>query len=333
MIDGLVLLTPAAALIIGSVLVAASRGPVQDVLFLAAPALALALVWLGPSHGVPTVEWLGLTLTPVVSDWLARLFGTAFALAALLGALYALDRRSTLERAAVLLYAGAAEGVVFAGDLATLFLFWELMAIGSTIVVLAGGAERAGLRYALMHVLGGVLLFAGILCVAQEPGGLALRAFRADAPGTWLLLAGILVNAGAPPVSAWVADAYPRASWSGAVFLSAFTTKAAVAVLIRLFPGEEVLVAVGIAMAVYGLLYALIENDIRRLLSYSIVGQVGFMVVAVGIGTPLALGAAAAHAFCHILYKSLLMMGAGAVLKATGETRLSALGGLGAAMP
>jgi multicomponent Na+:H+ antiporter subunit D len=280
-----------------------------------------------------SLEWLGLALTPVRVDALARLFGTAFAIAAGAGALFALDQKNVTERAAALVYAGAAQGVVFAGDLITLFAFWEVMAIGSTLVILSNGAIKAGLRYALIHVLGGVLLFAGIVTVAGTTGDIGLRAFRADSVGHWLVLAGLLVNAGAPPLSAWVADAYPKASWSGAVFLSAFTTKAAVAVLIRLFPGEPLLVWFGLFMALYGLIYALLENDIRRMLSYSIVGQVGYMLVAIGMGTKLALAAASVHAFVHILYKSLLMMGAGSLLRATGSSRLTDLGGLWRAMP
>ncbi len=327
-----ILLAPWLPLILGSLLVLGLRGRAQDLVFVAAPLAALAFVWLLPEGAGPSVSWLGLNLEPIAADATARLFGTAFAVAALAGAVFALSQRSTAERAAALLYAGAAEGVVFAGDLVTLFVFWEIMAIGSAIVVFSNGASRAGLRYALMHAFGGVLFFAGIAASIGQ-GGTAIRPFTADGIGPVLMLAGILVNAGAPPLSAWVADAYPRASWSGAVFLSAFTTKAAVAVLIRLFPGEAVLIPIGLIMALYGLIYALLENDIRRLLSYSIVGQVGFMVVAVGIGTPLALAAAATHAFVHILYKGLLMMAAGTILRATGTTRLTALGGLARALP
>ncbi len=327
-----ILLAPWLPLILGSLLVMLLRGRAQDVAFVAAPLLALAFVWLLPAGAGPSLSWLGLSLEPVAADATARLFGTAFAVAALAGAVFALSQRSTAERAAALLYAGAAEGVVFAGDLVTLFVFWEIMAIGSAIVVFSNGANRAGLRYALMHAFGGVLFFAGI-AASIGAGGTAIRPFAANDLGAVLMLAGILVNAGAPPLSAWVADAYPRASWSGAVFLSAFTTKAAVAVLIRLFPGEAALIPIGLIMALYGMIYALLENDIRKLLSYSIVGQVGFMVVAVGIGTPLALAAAATHAFVHILYKGLLMMAAGTVLRATGTTRLTALGGLGRALP
>ena len=327
----MLLFAPWMPLLFGSLLVGLLRGRAQDFVFVAAPLIALASVWLLPD-GTTSIHWLGLTLQPVAKDATSRLFGTAFAIAALAGAVFALSQRSSVERAAALLYAGAAVGVVFAGDLVTLFVFWEIMAIGSALVVFSNGASKAGLRYALMHAFGGVLFFAGI-AASIGAGGIAIRPFAADSPGSILMLAGILVNAGAPPVSAWVADAYPRASWSGAIFLSAFTTKAAVAVLIRLFPGEAALVPIGLIMALYGMIYALIENDIRRLLSYSIISQVGFMVVAVGIGTPLALAAASAHAIIHILYKALLMMAAGSVLRATGTARLTGLGGLARALP
>lgn len=326
-------LSPALVLILAGLLLPLVRGWLRNALFLAAPVAALALVWLLPLGPGLVVNWLGLKLVPLAPDQLARIFGTAFGIAALAGALYGQSQENVAEKAAALIYAGAAQGIAFAGDLASLFVFWEVMAIGSTVVIWSNGDARAGLRYALIHVLGGILLFAGIAAEVSASGSVALQAVRADSLGRWLMLAGILVNAGAPPLSAWVADAYPKASWSGTVFLSAFTTKAAVLVLIRLFPGESALLWFGLAMAVYGMVYALLEDDIRRLLSYSIVGQVGFMLVAVGIGSELALAAAALHAFAHILYKALLMMAAGAILKAAGETRLSALGGLAAAMP
>jgi multicomponent Na+:H+ antiporter subunit D len=135
-----------------------------------------------------------------------------------------------------------------------------------------------------------------------------------DSVAHWLILIGFLINAGAPPLSAWLPDAYPEASWSGTVFLSAFTTKTAVYVLLRGFPGTELLIWIGLFMVFYGIVYALLENDMRRILAYSIVNQVGFMVTGIGIGTEMALNGAAAHAFTHIIYKALLLMSAGAVL-------------------
>ena len=149
----------------------------------------------------------------------------------------------------------------------------------------------------------------------------------------WLILAGFLVNAGAPPLSAWLPDAYPESSWSGMVFLSAFTTKTAVYVLLRGFPGTELLIYVGLFMVFYGIVYAILENDMRRILAYSIVNQVGFMVTGIGIGTEMALNGAAAHAFTHIIYKALLLMSAGSVLYMTGKRKCTDLGGLFRTMP
>lgn len=300
------------------------------------PLLALALVWQVPDGAVWQFSYLEHVLTPLKGDKLSRLFATIFALMAFGGGLFALTQQSRLELAAAYAYAGAAIGVSFAGDLITVFVFWEIMAIGSTLVLWSRAtpeSARAAQRYLLVHVLGGVLLMAGITGHVQVTGDITFTAMRTDSVAHWLILAGFLINAGAPPFSAWLPDAYPEASWSGTVFLSAFTTKTAVYTLIRGFPGNELLIWIGLAMVFYGIVYALLENDMRRILAYSIVNQVGFMIAGIGIGTELALNGAAAHAFTHILYKALLLMSAGAVLLMTGRRKCSALGGLFHTMP
>ena len=237
---------------------------------------------------------------------------------------------------AAFLYAGAAIGVVFAGDLVTVFVFWEVMAVGSTLVLWSNGRSdsyRAAQRYLMVHLLGGVVLFAGVTGHIVQTGDVAFAPMALDSPAHWLVLIGFLVNAGAPPMSAWLPDAYPEASWSGTVFLSAFTTKTAVYALIRGFPGTELLIWVGLFMVFYGIVYALLENDMRRILAYSIVNQVGFMIAGIGIGTEMALNGAAAHAFAHIIYKALLLMSAGSVLMMTQRRKCSELGGLFHTMP
>ena len=185
-----------------------------------------------------------------------------------------------------------------------------------------------------MHLLGGIILKVGIEGVMViHTGSIDIRPMLATSFDTWMILIGILINAAAPPVSAWLADAYPASSPTGSVFLSAFTTKTAVLALILLFPGETVLIWVGIYMVMYGIIYALLENDARRILAYSIVNQVGFMVCAIGIGTQMALNGAAAHAFAHIIYKGLLFMSAGVVVYRTGKNKCTDLGGLFRTMP
>jgi multicomponent Na+:H+ antiporter subunit D len=115
--------------------------------------------------------------------------------------------------------------------------------------------------------------------------------------------------------------------------LSAFTTKTAVYVLARAFPGTEMLIWIGAAMAAFPIFYAVIENDLRRVLAYSLINQVGFMVVGIGIGTEMAINGAAAHAFTDILFKGLLFMSMGAVMYRTGKINATDLGGLYKTMP
>src|SRR5688572_18787637 len=326
---GLVLILAAAAL-------ALLRGWPRAALALAAPAVSLAIVWQLPEGIHWQTRWLGMDLVPFAVDRLSRLFAIIFALMAFGGALFALNQARRVELPAAFLYAGAAIGAVLAGDLVTLFAFWEVMAIGSTLVIWSAAtptAYAASLRYLMVHLLGGMLLFAGVAAHVLETGTTAFGPMQLDGVARALILAAFLVNAGAWPLSAWLPDAYPEASWSGMVFLSAFTTKTAVYVLLRGFPGTELLVYAGLAMVFYGIIYALLENDMRRILAYSIVNQVGFMVAGIGIGTDTALNGAASHAFTHILYKALLLMSAGSVLLVTGRRKCTDLGGLYRSMP
>lgn len=329
------ILPPGLVLILAGALLPFTAGLRRAALMLATPPLALLLIWIMPDGAAISFTYLGYELQPVRSDALGRLFATIFAIMAFAGGLFALNQPRTLELSAALIYAGAALGVTLAGDLITVFVFWEIMAVASMFLIMSagGGALGAGLRYAAIHLLGGVVLMAGIAGYVAETGSVAFDAMQADGWPTWLILAGFLVNAGAPPLSGWLPDAYPEASWSGMAFLSAFTTKTAVYVLLRGFPGTELLLYVGLYMIFYGIIYAILENDMRRILAYSIVNQVGFMVAGVGIGTEMALNGAAAHAFAHIIYKALLLMSAGSVLYATGKRKCTDLGGLFRTMP
>ena len=327
---------PGLWLIAAAALLAVLRGWPRALVALAAPAAALVLAWRLQEGVHWSTEFLGLDLAPFAVDALSRLFAVIFSLMALAGALYALNQPRRLELPAAFLYAGSAVGVTLAGDLVTVFVYWEVMAIGSTLVLWSAatpGAYRASMRYLMVHLFGGMLLFAGVAGHVAATGDAAFNRMALDGVFPWLILAAFLVNAGAWPLSAWLPDAYPEASWSGMVFLSAFTTKTAVYVLLRGFPGTELLIYVGLIMVFYGIIYALLENDMRRILAYSIVNQVGFMVTGIGIGTEMALNGAASHAFTHILYKALLLMSAGSVLLMTGRRKCTDLGGLFRTMP
>jgi len=327
---------PAFILMLGALLIALARPSVRPVIVLLAPIATVIAIWQLPDGVLVTAPFLGYQIELVEASGLRRLFGTIFALMALVGGLFGLKQAKWYELAAGYAYAAGAIGVSFAGDLITLFLFWEFMALFSTVVVWCGGtaaAKRAGIRYALMHLVGGIILKIGIEGTMIHTGSIQIEALALDNFDSWMVLIGVLINAAAPPFSAWLADAYPEGSPFGTVFLSAFTTKTSVLALILLFPGETVLIWVGLYMVFYGIIWALLENDIRRILAYSIVNQVGFMVVGVGIGTELALNGVAAHAFAHIIYKGLLLMSAGAVIYQTGLRKCTDLGGLYQSMP
>ncbi len=327
---------PAFIMIIGAMLIPVVRESFRPVLLILVPFLTLLMIWNLDDGVLLSARFLGYEIELVEANNVRRLFATIFAVMAMVAGLFAFQHARVVEMSASMAYAAGAIGVSFAGDLITLFLFWEFMALFSTVVVWSGGTEaarRAGIRYGIMHLVGGIILKIGIEGVAVQTGSIAIQPLDLDSFATWMMLIGVLINAAAPPVSAWLSDAYPEASPTGSVVLSAFTTKTAVLALLLLFPGQTVLIWIGLYMIFYGIIYALMENDMRRILAYSIVNQVGFMVVGVGIGTELALNGVAAHAFSHIIYKALLLMSAGAVMLQTGKRKCTDLGGLYRTMP
>jgi multicomponent Na+:H+ antiporter subunit D len=302
----------------------------RRVLSLAAPLAALLILVSLPLDTQWGFNALGHDWVFLRFDELSRVFALAFILYAAIAGIYAWTDAERGGRAASLVLAGAGVGVVLAGDLLSLFFFWEWLTVSSLFLIWYGhtpGAWAAGFRYLIFHLAGAVLMLMGILLQLAEGGGPFVQ-LAMDSPSAWLILTGMLVNAAVPPLHAWLSDAYPRASVYGTVFLAAFTTKSAVYALVRGFPGVEALVWLGVAMALFGVVYAVLENDIRRLLAYHIVSQVGYMVTGVGLGTALALNGTSAHAFAHIFYKGLLMMSAGAVIYATGRGKLTELGQL-----
>jgi len=323
-------------LIVGGLLAGITRGRLRDAISLAAPLLTLAqLVLLG--HGdFARLELLGRTLVFMHVDRLSLLFGYVFSIAALLTAIYALNVRDGVQRAAAPIYAGSAVAAVFAGDLLTLFAFWELTAVVSVLLVWARRSERAfsaGMRYLAVQLVSGLLLLAGALVYEAGTGSLAFGYIGLAAPGGALILAAFGIKASFPLLHNWLQDAYPEATEAGTVVLSAFTTKLGIYALARAYPGTELLIWVGATMTAFPIFYAVIENDLRRVLAYSMTNQLGFMVTGVGLGGELGVNGAVAHAFADILFKSLLFMSMGAVLLRTGTVKGSELGGLYKSMP
>ena len=329
---------PGLVLIVGAWLLPLLTGRTKRVVMVVLPAAVLAYCLFMEPGTYGGVRFLGQELVFGRVDRLSLVFSYVFSLLALLGMVYSLHVDDNAQHVAALTYAGGALGVTFAGDFLSLFVFWELMALSAALLVWLRrqpDAVAAGFRYLLVHLFGGLCLLGGIVLYWSRTGSLTfgdMSPYAGSAAFVLILLA-FLLNAAVPPLGAWLPDAYPEATVTGAVFLTAFTTKSAVYVLIRGFAGTEILVWWGAGMAVYGVVYAVLENDARRLLAYHIISQVGYMVCGVGIGTALALNGAAAHAFAHILYKALLFMGAGAVLQVTGLRKLSDMGGLYKTMP
>jgi multicomponent Na+:H+ antiporter subunit D len=302
---------------------------------LAAPAVAALQLRALDDGAALSLDFFGFELQVLRLDALSTPFAWVFVLAAFLAGLFGATTLSRAERAAAVASAGFGLGVVLAGDLLTLFVMWEMKAVASAVLIALGGrteSGRAAYRYLVFHVTGGSLLLGGILWHLSAGGSLSFDAFAGGGAASLVLVA-FLLAAAAPPLHPWLPDAYPEASVAGTVFLSAFTTKAAVYALLRGFPGTDLLIVLGVAMALYGVVYAVLENDLRRLLGYHIISQVGYMVAAAGIGTAAAINGATAHAFAHILYKGLLLMGVGALIHATGRGKLTELGGLARAMP
>ena len=300
------------------------------------PLMGLGAILSLPTGEFGQFEFLGMALLTGRVDSLSLVFLYAFGIILVIAAIFAMHVHDRVQHVAALVYAGSAMGAVLAGDLVTLYVFWELMAITSVWLIWRRGTDvsfAAGMRYLLVHALGGVLLLAGIIVYYQTTGTIAFDQIDTSSPAFYLILVAFLINAAVPPLHAWLADAYPEATITGAIFISALTTKTAVYVLMRGYAGLDILVWVGALMCWYGVTYAVLANDIRRILAYHIISQVGYMICAIGLGTALALNGAAAHAVNNILYKSLLFMGAGAVIYMTGKSKLSELGGLYRYMP
>ena len=323
---------------IGSLLFPLFKGKTKKFFILLIPVLSIIDVALMREGVYGGYHFLNISITLGRVDKLSLIFAWVFTIMSFLGALYALHVEEDGHHIASSFYVGSSLGALFAGDYLTLFIFWEIMAFSSVFLVWYRREKKAidaGFRYLLVHVFGGLCLFTGMMLYYYKTGSLSfVRILQGDATlAEYLILIGFSLNAAVLPLHAWLPDAYPEATVEGAVFLCAFTTKTAVYVLARGFPGFEVLAILGTLMTVYGVFYAVIENDMRRVLGYHIISQVGYMVAGVGIGTEMAINGACAHAFAHILYKALLFMGAGAVLYMTGTAKLSKLGGLYRYMP
>jgi multicomponent Na+:H+ antiporter subunit D len=322
--------------LIGALIAGFTRGTVRSTIMVMTPILGGLHLWMVPEGVHLQIAFLDYQLTPYRVDKLSLMFGYVFHIAAFIAIVYSLHVRDTLQQVAAMLYTGSGLGAVFAGDLLTLFVFWELLAFTSVFLIWARRTQRAylvGMRYLIIQVLSGGILLVGALFYASENGSLEFGNIGLEGVAGWLIFIAFGIKCAFPIAHTWLTDAYPEATVTGTVFLSAITTKVAVYALARAYPGTELLIYIGVSMACFPIFFAVIENDLRRVLAYSLINQVGFMVVGIGIGTALAINGAVSHAFNDVIFKGLLFMSMGAVLHMTGKINGSELGGLYKTMP
>ena len=316
-------------------------GHARKAFVIAAPVFAGLLIF--KLHGLDTgahfggqMVFGGIELTTLRIDNLSVVWGYLFCLAGVINGIYALHEKCRMTDSSALIYTGAAIAGVLSGDMITLFIMWELTAISSVFLIWKGGdhAYAAGVRYLAIHVFSGVMLLAGAVMHAQANGGdFMFNHIGLDSPGGWLMLLAMGIKVGFPGLHMWMQDAYPKASITGTVILASFTTKFAVYALARGFAGTEILIWIGAIMTCFPVFFAVVENDLRRVLAYSLNNQLGFMVCGIGIGTSLALNGVVGQVFVHVIFKGLLFMSIGAVMYRTGTAKASELGGLFRSMP
>ena len=282
------------------------------------------------------IEIMDIQFIIFQSDALTLPFAIIFHIAAILNVIYGAHEKDWNQHVAIMSYSGAAIAAVHAGDLLTLFVWWEATAFTSVFLILASKTKRSyksAFRYILIQVGSGMFLLAGAILLMSKTGNTEFKTFDINSLYGQLIFIAFGIKAAFPLLNGWLQDSYPEASEIGTVALSTFTTKLAIFCFAKSFAGTEILIIIGAIMTFYPIFFAVIENDLRRVLTYSLNNQLGFMIVAIGIGTELAINGAVAHAFAHILYKGLLFMGMGAVLYRVGTCKASELGGLFKFMP
>ena len=327
---------PAIIFIVGALFIPLLKGKLRSAYLVALPVIGFVNLLNIPFGTHWAVNFLDFQLVFGEVDRLSRVFGIIFHVISFIAIIYVLNFKNNVEYVSGFVYAGSALGVVFAGDLITFFVFWEMLTVSSVFLVLANKKKAsmdAAYRYVLIHIMGGLVLLAGIIMYIHETGSITFEEIGLGSLATYLIFIGFGINCAWPILHTWLVDAYQSATIGGAIFLSAFTTKTAIYALARGFPGADPLIWIGVAMAAFPIFFAVIENDLRRVLAYSLINQVGFMVVGIGIGTELAMNGAIAHAFNDILFKALLFMSVGAVMYRTGKVNATDLGGLYKSMP
>lgn len=338
----------------------------------AAGACALVVLVSGTSATL-TVDWLlPLSGLQLVLDPLGAWFMLIVAVVGVAVAVYGIgyaagETASRPVQVALPVFIAAMLLVPAAGSVSSFLFFWELMALSSLVLVLSEHRSRpevrtAGLWYAVMTHLGFLAVLGGLACFAGLAGGQSFAAMRAAGPGLSgiaraavfaLVLVGFGSKAGAVPLHVWLPRAHPEAPSHVSALMSGAMVKLGIYGLVRvvldLLAGGPawwgiVVLVVGAASALFGILHAMVSSDLKRLLAYSTTENLG--IILVGVGAAILFGAAGSkvlaaavlaaallHSLNHALFKGLLFLGAGSVLHATGTRDLDKMGGLMRRMP
>lgn len=302
-------------------------------------------------------EFLKLTITPdSISSVMFVAIG-AVAGTALMVSRYWIQRRDRqfLFTNLLLLSVAGMNGIVLTTDLFTLYVFLELTAVSSFILI-AFDLEKTGFegafKYLVLSALATTLILTGIAVLFMITGGTSFLsvaiALKGNSTNGLVLLGlasfvvGLSIKGGLVPFHGWVPDAYMSAPAPTSVLLAGMVTKASgIYTLIRLGtsvftiegPIQLTLLALGLISLIAGALLALVQSDFKRMLAYSSISQVGYIILGLGAASPLGTAGAVFHLFNHSIFKTLLFVNASVVEKETGTRVMDELGGLSNQMP
>ena len=328
--------------------------PIIGLIFTAVPGVFLYL-WYGNFSSYTINIGVEINLTFDLTTWFFMLMINTVIFASFLFATSAELKNTGGFTSLMLLGFAGANGVLLSRDFLSLYIFWEIMSWSAYLLVLRSSGENAR-RYLLFAVLSAYLLIMGIGIVYYYTGSFLYSSAVGLPQAAWfwvilLLILGFAVKMAVMPLHVWAPYAYSSeqpfvAFLSGGlsklgtfgIFLTMFSI-AGVSVLnsFGTFRGVSLMgypfALLGALTAFVGTILAIMQDDLRKLLAYSSIGQLGYVMVGLGLGTPLAVGGALFYAFNHAFFKSLLFLGAGAVIYRTGKYKISDMGGLGYRMP
>lgn len=267
----------------------------------------------------------GLSLLTFTLHPYGKIAAFGFTLVGSFGLLYGLKLSTTAEQAVSIWAIAAAIGVSFAGNFLTFLLFWELLSLAAAALVYLKKTAKSikmATRLLAFQLVGGFSLTVGIVLQYCATGSLDLAIPVAGLP---FFIIGIGIKTAFIPLHLWVPWGYPAASFPSSVLLAALCTKVGVYGVARILPVSEGIALMGACMALIGVSIALIQGELRRLLSYHIISQVGYMVAGVGLGLACSVDGGLLHLVNHMIYKALLFMSAGAVILATGTESIHEL--------